>query len=210
MILLPRIESGFMNGRVFQQFSDRSYIDAGLCPYLCTWLRGAAALDRITLTSKERAFSCKNNSLSALDAEQDESDSFGLCHRCQLTFELMFVTITPCKPVYLRDAHLFGQDLISGSGKSGRYFWPVPPVYTVPALAPSILKRHRIRRLVLLSLKLFIVDLLWLCQLKDSCQRVVARRPSRESHIPRHVLVITVFFPRRSTVLPKRFSINNS
>lgn len=50
-----------------------------------------------------------------------------LCHRWILSHLLAnsHYSIIPANLYILRDAHLFGQDLISGSGKSGLYFWPV-------------------------------------------------------------------------------------
>ncbi|MCQ8932462.1 hypothetical protein NHH33_22995, partial [Escherichia albertii] len=68
----------------------------------------------------------------------------------------------------LRDAHLFGQDLISGSGKSGLYFWPVL-LFTLFQRSTVDIETPQNSATCFVVIKLFIAAPPAVVQLKDSC-----------------------------------------
>ncbi|MEH4872567.1 hypothetical protein PO407_25215, partial [Escherichia coli] len=68
----------------------------------------------------------------------------------------------------LRDAHLFGQDLISGSGKSGLYFWPVL-LFTLFQRSTVDIETPQNSATCFVVIKLFIAAPPAIVQLKDSC-----------------------------------------
>ena len=93
-----------------------------------------------------------------------------LCHRWILSHLLAnsHYSITPANLYILRNAHLFGQDLISGSGKSGLYFWPVL-LFTLFQRSTVDIETPQNSATCFVVIKLLIATPPAVVQLKDSC-----------------------------------------